>query len=123
MYSFHIYIEYVPLIEMVNYEFLICSGKCMYNVLIVVDIYCDVRGIRGLYIRGLHVSGLGRRPWVDYGGRHHFGHPHHHAVPSQQRRRSHLLLGRKSNPYFSTVWSFGVFFYNHFAAGEGARGS
>lgn len=90
--------------EVVNYEFQNCSG------MIVVDIYCDVRGIRSLYIRGLYVSGLGGRPWVDHGGRHHSGHPYHHAVPSQQRRRSHLFLGRKSNPYFSTVWGCGVFF-------------
>lgn len=109
MYSFHIYIEYVPFIKMVNYEFLNCSGKCMYNVLIVVDIYCDVRGIRGLYIRGLHVSGLGRRPGVDHGGRHHFGHPYYYAVPSQQRRRSHLFLGRKSDHFFFAVWGCGFF--------------
>lgn len=95
---------------MVNYEFLNCSGKCMYNVLIVVDIYCDVRGIRGLYIRGLHISGVGGRLGVDHGDRHHSGHPYYYAVSSQQRRRSHLFLGRKSNPYFSTVWGFGVFF-------------
>lgn len=109
MYSFHIYIEYVPFIEMVNYEFLNCSGKCMYNVLIVVDIYCDVRGIRGLYIRGLHVSGLGGRSGVDHGGRHHFGHPYYYAVPSQQRRRSHLFLGRKSDHFFFAVWGCGFF--------------
>lgn len=67
-------------------------------MLIVVDIYCDVRGIRGLHIRGLHVSGVGGRPGVDHGGSHHSGHPYHHAVPHQQRGRSPLFLGRKSYP-------------------------
>lgn len=67
---------------MVNYEFLNCSGKCMYNVLIVVDIYCDVCGIWGFYIWGLYVFGLGGCFGVDYGGCYYFGYFYYYVVLS-----------------------------------------
>lgn len=65
----------------------------IFHFLVSVNFYRHVHRVRGVYIWGLHLPGLGGCAGLDQGGRHHPGHPHHHVVPGQRGRWRHVHLG------------------------------